>query len=399
MQTLRSIPAAIAGFCLVVVCTGGFAVESAVTVWDRHAIDNSSEGADGVRLADANGDGLLDIATGWEEGGLVKVYLNPGPARVKAPWPQVVVGHVKSPEDAVFADVNADGAMDVISACEGTERTVYVHWAPRDASRYLDAAEWKTEPVPASRDRMQWMFVAPRPGAAGQVPALFAGAKGDGAAVGVFKPGEPPGDLSAWTWKKLRAAGWIMSLVWADMDGDGDFDLLLTDRKGEHRGCHWLRNPGTAGEWQLLTAGLGEHEVMFLGTGELDGDGLRDIVVAVKDGPIMRLEANARGGWDETAIPMPENTGTGKGIGLGDMDSDGRVDIVFTCEHAEDKHGVMYLAQHPNDTWAPRDIGGLEGVKFDRIELIDLDADGDLDVLTCEETTGLGVIWYENPLK
>ena len=41
------------------------------------------------------------------------------------------------------------------------------------------------------------------------------------------------------------------------------------------------------------------------------------------------------------------------------------------------------------------------GVKYDRIELMDLDGDGDLDVLTCEEQeagTGMGVFWYENPI-
>ena len=31
------------------------------------------------------------------------------------------------------------------------------------------------------------------------------------------------------------------------------------------------------------------------------------------------------------------------------------------------------------------------------MELIDLDGDGDLDVMTCEERKNLGVIWYENP--
>jgi hypothetical protein len=33
------------------------------------------------------------------------------------------------------------------------------------------------------------------------------------------------------------------------------------------------------------------------------------------------------------------------------------------------------------------------------MELVDLDGDGDLDVLTCEERAGLGVIWYENPAR
>ena len=41
--------------------------------------------------------------------------------------------------------------------------------------------------------------------------------------------------------------------------------------------------------------------------------------------------------------------------------------------------------------------GDSRGVKFDLIQLLDLDQDGDLDLLTCEERDNLGVIWYENP--
>ncbi|MEA3365689.1 MAG: VCBS repeat-containing protein, partial [Candidatus Hydrogenedentes bacterium] len=162
MRKIQIILLVIPGFCLFDVSTGVFAAEGANTVWNRHVIDDTSEGADGVRLADVNGDGLLDIATGWEEGGVVKVYLNPGPARVKTPWPNVIVGHVKSPEDAVLTDVNGDGAVDVVSACEGNEQTVYVHWAPKNAADYLDASLWRTEAFPASQNRMKWMFVAPK---------------------------------------------------------------------------------------------------------------------------------------------------------------------------------------------------------------------------------------------
>ncbi|MFO7974730.1 MAG: VCBS repeat-containing protein [Candidatus Hydrogenedentota bacterium] len=399
MRKFQLISTAICEICLLAICAEVFAAEEAGTTWKRHVIDDTSDGADGVRLADVNEDGLLDIATGWEEGNTIKAYLNPGPAEAKSPWPSVVVGRVRSPEDAVFADVDGNGVMDVVSACEGSERTVFVHWAPDEPSAYLDASQWKTEAIPASRDRTQWMFVAPLPDPQGGPPRLFAGAKNEGAAVGVFEPGSDPRNLETWTWKPIYPVGWIMSLMWADIDGDGLVDLLLTDRKGRHRGCHWLRNPGDSGDWEYVTAGLRDHEVMFLGTDDLDGDGARDIVVATKGGPIMRLEKQPGDGWNETAIPMPENTGTGKGIGLGDMNGNGRMDIVFTCEHAENKRGIMYLAQQPDGTWVPHDIGGLKGIKYDRIELIDLDGDGDLDVLTCEERTGLGVIWYENPLK
>ena len=47
--------------------------------WKRHIIDDSSRGADGVRVEDVNGDGYLDLTTGWEEGGVVRVTLNPDP--------------------------------------------------------------------------------------------------------------------------------------------------------------------------------------------------------------------------------------------------------------------------------------------------------------------------------
>ena len=45
------------------------------------------------------------------------------------------------------------------------------------------------------------------------------------------------------------------------------------------------------------------------------------------------------------------------------------------------------------------EISGGAGIKFDLVELVDLDGDEDLDVLTCEESANLGVIWYENPLR
>ena len=105
--------------------------------WVRHTIDNSSRGADGVRFFDVNGDGLEDIATGWEEGGLIRAYLHPGRKKVTGAWPLVTVGRVKSPEDAVFCDLDRDGFVDVVSCCEGRNRKVFVHWAPPETGKYL----------------------------------------------------------------------------------------------------------------------------------------------------------------------------------------------------------------------------------------------------------------------
>ena len=100
---------------------------------------------------------------------------------------------------------------------------------------------------------------------------------------------------------------------------------------------------------------------------------------------------------------MSPECGTGKGVAIGDINLDNRTDIVISCEHAHGNlSGVRWLSyrQSPNETeWDHHEISGAEGIKFDRIELLDIDGDSDLDVLTSEETTNLGVIWYENPLR
>jgi len=83
-------------------------------------------------MADVNGDGVMDIAAGWEEGGVIRLYLQPEKAKVKQPWPAVTVGDVASPEDAVFADLDGDGAMDVVSCCEGTVKDAIFSCISRD---------------------------------------------------------------------------------------------------------------------------------------------------------------------------------------------------------------------------------------------------------------------------
>jgi len=88
-------------------------------------------------------------------------------------------------------------------------------------------------------------------------------------------------------------------------------------------------------------------------------------------------------------------------VAIGDIDLDGANDIVFSCENATgEKSGVRWLSRgKTSDAWSSHEMSGPDGVKFDRIELLDLDEDGDLDVLTCEERAKLGVIWYENPTR
>ncbi|MCA9070412.1 MAG: VCBS repeat-containing protein, partial [Planctomycetaceae bacterium] len=181
------------------------------TPWQRHAVESGRGGADGVRLQDVNGDQLLDITTGWEEGKRIRVYLHPGSKKVKSEWPGVTVGQVTSPEDAVFADVDGDGAVDVVSSCEGKERTVFIHWAPPDKKEYLNPAAWQTEAIPVSEKAKSWMFCLPMQVDGQHGVDLVAGAKGGNAGVGWFESPANPRNLHLWKWNAIYKAGWIMT--------------------------------------------------------------------------------------------------------------------------------------------------------------------------------------------
>ncbi|MBL7649594.1 MAG: VCBS repeat-containing protein [Candidatus Hydrogenedentes bacterium] len=377
--------------------------------WPMHVIDNTSIGADGVRLGDYDGDGHPDIATGWEEGGSIRVYHNPGPALVKDTWPSVVVGSVGSPEDAVLADLDGDGAMDVISCSEGKERKIWVHWAPANPADYLNAEAWKTEALPAAENKAQWMFSLPIDVDGKHGIDLVAGSKNEGAAMGWFEAPENPRELAAWQWHPLREASWVMSLISHDMDNDGDLDVVYTDRRGPKRGTGWLENPGNDGDWPDHAMGGTDHEVMFLTPAQFSVAGPTEWLCTTRDGGLLRFTPGdgtkklgflrlAYQHWKTVELPMPEGVGTGKGVAVGDLNGDRLPDIAVSCENADDTDGLFYLEQG-HDGWNPRAISGAPGAKFDLVVLYDMDQDGDLDVLTCEERDRLGVIWYENPKK
>ena len=367
--------------------------------WKQHTIDDSSRGADGVRLQDVNGDGLLDVATGWEEGGIVRAYLQPDTSKVHQPWPATTVGKVKSAEDAVFFDVDNDGNFDVVSCCEGSTRSIFVHWSPKEAEDFLNPKAWKTEPLPPAEKLTSWMFAVPLDMNGDGRTDLVAASKSKGAQLCWFECPEEPRNLNSWKHHHLADASWIMSVQAVDLDQDGDTDLLVSNRKGDDGRVFWMEQT-SKGEWREHVVGCQKEEVMFLDTADMNGDGRLDILAPVKNRTIAILHQpeDPHTAWDRSNIEYPEEGyGNIKAVRAGDLDGDGLKDIAITNEGANAPLCGAFYLKAPN--WNPVAIASEEGIKFDRIELIDVDQDGDLDLMTCEERDQLGVIWYENPMK
>ena len=381
------------------------ASEEQPTSWQRHTIDGTSRGADGARMADVNQDGFPDLVTPWEEGGVIRVCLHPGKQRVRYPWPAVTVGTVASPEDAVFVDLDQDGSIDVVSSSEGSVKTMHVHWAPKNPAEYLQATAWETKPIPATQGLQAWMFAMPMHVDNQYGIDLVVSSKAAEAGVGWLQAPADPRDLKNWKYHRLTNSGWIMSLIKADLNHDGLDDVLFTDRRGANRGVNWLQHPGLeevrdpeSAKWAVHQLGGTDHEVMFMDYADFNSDGMKDIVVATHQKEILLLQPPAA---KVTTIPAPYDLLKGKSVRVGDIDLDGVADFVHSTEPnvGPRKPGVTWLRRKANGDLTPQvfPISDLQGTKFDLLQLFDIDRDGDLDVITCEERDNLGLIWYENP--
>jgi hypothetical protein len=296
---------------------------------------------------------------------------------------------------------------------------MFVHWAPRDRARLLESTAWKTEAVPVTEKKAMWMFCSPAQidGRNGiDLAAVSKGRKPGEGVIGWLESPADPRDLARWRWRLIRTAGWVMGVETADMDGDGDKDVVVSERfDGARSGCFWLENPGPGeaqmGEWKEHPIGVMGQDALFFCLCDLDGDGLQDVCVGTHGLPeddsantihfLRRLDRSGKS-WAERKINFPAGSALVKAVSAGDVDGDGRTDLVASFIKAQGKPGLMWLSHDGSaftGRWTAHELSGVDGVKHDLVALVDLDGDGDLDAITTEEVTNLGVIWYENPAR
>ncbi len=383
------------------------AAESNEKPWLRHTIDpsdpaNHLAGADGVKLGDVNGDGRLDLVTGWEEGDQVRICVQPEASLVKSQWPSIMVGKVKSAEDAVFADLDGDERLDVVTATEGNQRTLFVHWAPAPGTAIDDESAWITQSFPATKGQQWWMQCIPLDvDLDGDIDLIVGSKNQNGSVTWLKNPGPSmarnPGE---WELTRIADAGWIMSIK--TLEENGRRTLVYSVRKGDNSGiflAEMLKEPPWFGK-PVLAAAVGE-EVMFIDLADYNGDDRPDIIATIRP---QTLQVFLQGSellapWTQSVKlnPLPDDFfGSVKAVRLAEMNGVAPPELVVSCENANGKKRGVLIATRESQ-W--QQVSDSEGIKFDLIELLDLDHDGDLDIITCEERSGLGVVWYENPMN
>ncbi len=408
--------------------------------WTLHTIDDAMEGADGVDLYDIDKDGDLDAVSGWEESAMVLLHENPGPAHVKNRWGRTVVNgglDVQKIEDARFADFDEDGRIDaVVTATENRSQKVGIHWLiNKDAP--FDMQSWQGNWIDSP---LQYLFTRITIGQIdGQGPLDIAvGSKSDSMPArlvwfqGPDKPG--PGNTKPWHGREVADIEWANSLHILDINGDGRNDLLLNHK----RHLAWYENPGPQRmdrDWPIHIISTTTYAHLAMCNTADQPEVLRmvvgaNIATAAPGDTVAYLVAKEvdenklwTGNWIQqsitTADPIPRHPSREdysiKSIACGNIDNNPLPDIVMSISGYG--HGVFALLNLV-DSLAPQSlrlqtIAGTQqnsrrGIKHDDLRLADLDRDGDLDIITTEEngnleswwsTRGLGLIWYENPLR
>jgi hypothetical protein len=200
-----------------------------------------------------------------------------------------------------------------------------------------------------------------------------------------------------------------------DLDKDGVGDLLIPDlgsfQPADHQegAVYWLRGSKN-GRFTPILLASGLARAADARAADFDGDGDLDIVVAVfggrRTGNVILLENRTRSWSEPVFVPSVIDARNGAiHVAVTDLNADGRPDVVallaqqFESVVAYTNGGkglsftptTLYAASHPN--W------GSSG-----IELVDLDIDGDLDVLMTHGDTFddfvlkpyHGILWLEN---
>jgi hypothetical protein len=282
-------------------------------------------GAGPYRLAagDLNGDGRPDLAVAREKQ-KVAVLLNNGNGFAPyAQYPALSTLNVEAYISIALGDVDLDGDLDVLHSSNATtsQGTYAIALLKNNGSGVLAPAQ-----------------------------AILLGAYTGGA----------------------------VDMKVAELTGDPWPDLAIAQGYGG-----WAVVPGSGGgSFGTVQPYIGGEEPFAIGTGDLDGDGDRDVVVTSRDS----LEATAHVNDGQGVFPMPPSYSAeylANALASGDIDLDGDLDLAASWGYAggggivvlRNQGGGVYGA--PEKHSAPRDAM--------RVKLRDLNGDGLPDLLWADD--------------
>ena len=196
-----------------------------------------------------------------------------------------------------------------------------------------------------------------------------------------------------------------------DINGDGRPDIIRPsawfEAPADPRRDQWTEHPIALGHQD---EGKADHTAQIL-VFDVNGDGLNDIICSsAHEYGIFWYEQVREGGQIRFKQRLIDNSWTqAHSLALGDLDGDGMPELVvgkrFMAHNGGDPEEEAPLGlycyklyRQPTPTWVKHIISYNEGIGSGmNICLVDLDGDGDLDVVVTGKFGG--PVWFENRLK
>ncbi|MDC7999600.1 T9SS type A sorting domain-containing protein [Aequorivita todarodis] len=188
----------------------------------------------------------------------------------------------------------------------------------------------------------------------------------------------------------------------ADMDGDGDIDVILASSNDNT--VAWYKNldgNGNFGNAIIITQVA--VRVQSIKVSDIDGDGDGDILSASSnDGKIAWYEnLDGLGNFGPQNVIATENFASG--LYSSDMDGDGDMDVFFTKDANYGKVFWLKNLDGAGNFGPKQEIASYTNSGFEVVYTVDIDADGDQDVFYSyaskvawrENTDGLGTLGPE----
>lgn len=312
-------------------------------------------------------------------------------------WKKHVIADGRLNLTAVAVDANGDKKMDVITSYSG-KVSLFV------------APDWKQEVVlyefgkggKKAKDKCIHSAVLD---VDGDGDLDWAGSTAHGHPFWLENPGVSSFSKGKWKSRVIDPEITAIHCIrTADVDNDGVQDLIINNfakEKGIKNSMVWLsvpEKPSTAKQWDRHVfadgdAAGGSH---YMGAGDIDGDGWKEIAVGAKGKPFNNGnwfafwknpgEEGISDAWEK--VVLAENQEGATNILPADVNGDGKVDWVASRGHGT---GVLWFE---NPSWEIHEVD--EEIKEPHsLVTLDFDQDGDMDIATCAFGSKW-VRWYEN---
>ncbi len=361
--------------------TGAFGAQQVITTLADAALS--------VFAADLDGDGDADALSASYNDDEIAWYENVDGQGSFGPQ-QVITTLADGAQSVFAADVDGDGDLDVLSAAFEGDR---VAWYENTDGQGSFGPE---QVITALADGAQSVFAADLDGD-GDTDVLSA--SGYDNKVAWYENTDGQGSFGPQLVISTLAS-YAYSVTAADVDGDGDLDVLAASFDDDT--LAWYENTdgqGSFGSAQVISA-LADGPVSVTAA-DLDGDGDTDVLSAsYLDNTLAWYEnTDGQGSFGPQQV-ISTLAALARSVFAADVDGDGDTDVVSAS--AADDEIAWYENTDGQGSFGPQQLISTLANSAQSVFVADVDGDGDTDVLSASSEDDK-IAWYEqsnvaNPL-